>query len=341
MLLVYGTVKNHNGDMGTISIILIASLLTLSSCKTLQDIAINSVANILSSPEGTNTFTSDNDPELVGDSFPLALKLYEIVLERDPENSELAAVTGRNFVMYSGAFVHMPSDMLDDTFWKEADAARKRAKKLYLRGRDYLMRALYLRHSEFEELLEEKKYDDAIALLNEDDAEIAYWAGLAWLGMASTDPLDMELISTLDIAVLLLLGSMKLNEADFRIQDVMIQINLTLPSSILVNLRNRSPHMASYMDEYYSAAGIDENPVNRAFFHYNRALELSKGLEPSPHITMATALSIKEQDIDGFRRYLEAALAIKPDANPDFRLMVIIYQERARWLLDNVENFFI
>ena len=328
-------------DMRKSFVFLTISLLALGSCKTMQDIAINSVADILSSPEGSNIFTSDNDPELVGDSLPLALKLYEIVLERDPKNSELAAATGRNFVMYSGAFVQMPADMMDDILWEEANAARKRAKKLYLRGRDYLMRALYLRHSEFEGLLEERKYDEAVTLLDEDDAEIAYWAGLAWLGMASTDPFDMELISTLDRAALLLFRSMELNGTDSRIQDVMIQINLTMPFSILVNLRNRSPHTALYMDGYYSAAGIDEDPINRAFFHYNRALELSEGLEPSPHITMATALSIKKQDIDGFRRYLEAALAINPDANPDSRLMTVIYQERARWLLKNTENFFI
>lgn len=340
-MLVHEVVKTHNIDMRKNLIILVASLLVLDSCKSIQNIAINSVADILSSPEGSNVFTSDNDPKLVGDSLPLALKLYEIILERDPENSELAAATGRNFVLYSGAFVQMPADMLDDKHWEEAKAARKRAKKLYLRGRDYLMRALYLRHGEFEKFLEEKKYDDAIALLNENDAEIAYWAGLAWLGMAGTDPLDMELMSTLDRAVLLLLRSMELNEDNSGIHDVMIQVNLTLPTSILVNLRNRSPHTASYMDEYYAAAGIDEIPVNRAFFHYNRALELSEGLEPSPHITMATALSIKVQDIEAFKRYLEAAIAIDPDATPDSRLMVIIYQERARWLLGNIEKFFI
>jgi len=322
-------------------IILAASLLAFSSCKSIQDIAISSVADILSSPEGSKVFTSDNDPKLVGDSLPLALKLYEIILERDPENSELAAATGRNFVLYSGAFVQIPADMLDDRLWEETEAARKRAKKLYLRGRNYLMRALYLRHGEFEKFLEEKKYDDAIALLDENDAEVAYWAGLAWLGIASTDPLDMELISTLDRAVLLLLRSMELIETNSGIHDAMIQVNLTLPTSILVNLRNRSPHTASYMDEYYAAAGIDETPINRAFFHYNRSLELSEELDPSPHITMATALSIKKQDIEGFKRYLEAAIAIDPDANPDSRLMVIIYQERARWLLRNIENFFI
>jgi len=328
-------------DMRKKSIIFFASLLVLGSCKTMQNIAINSIADVLSSPESSSAFTSDNDPKLVGDSLPLILKLYEIVLERNPKNPELAAAAGRNFVIYSSAFVQMPADMLADVFWEEADAARRRAKKLYLRGKDYLMRALYLRHSEFENFLEEGRYDDAIALLDRNDAEIAYWAALAWFGMVSTDPLDIELISTLDKVVLLLFRSMELNDANFGIHDAMIQVNLTLPASIIINLRNRSPHTASYMDEYYSVAGIDEDPVNRAFFHYERALELSEGLEPSPHITMATAFSIKEQDIEGFRKYLETALAIDPDAKPESSLMIIIYQERARWLLKNIEDFFI
>jgi len=328
-------------DMKRHYAILIVFVVMLCSCKSVQNIAIKSVADMLSSPEGSGVFTSDNDPRLVGDSLPLALKLHEIILKRDPENAELMAATGRNFVMYSGAFVQMPADMLDSSLWEEARAARKRAKNLYHRGRNYLLRALYLRHEELERFLEEKKYNDAAALLDEDDAEIAYWAGLAWLGMASTDPLDIELISTLEGALFLLFRSMELNEANSEIHDVMIQVHLTLPASILANLRNLSPHTASYMDEYYLAAGTPEAPVSRAFFHYNRALELSRGLEPSPHITMATAFSIKKQDIDGFKRYLEAALAIDPEANPNSRLMTIIYQEKAGWLLRNIENFFI
>lgn len=322
---------------------LIASLVffTLASCGSIQKAAVHSVADMLSSPEGSGAFTSDNDPQLVGDSLPLALKLYEIILQKDPKNADLAAATGKNFVMYSGAFVQMPADMLDDMYWKEADEGRARAKKLYQRGRDYLMEALYLRHEDFQGLLESGDYDAAMALLREEDADTAYWAGLGWLGMASTDPFDMELATTLDKAAMLLFRSMELDETNPGIHDIMIQLQISLPSSILVNMSNNSPATAAYMDEYYKAAGIDDNPKNRAYYHYYRALALSDGNSVSPHITMATAVAVKEQDVPAFRDYIDKALSVDPESNPDSRLMILIYQKKARWLLDHIENFFL
>lgn len=318
-----------------------SAVFALVSCKTIERAAISSVADMLSSPEGSGAFTSDNDPQLVADSLPLALKLYEIILEKDPENSDLAAATGKNFVMYSGAFVHIPADMLDDMYWREADEGRKRAKKLYLRGRNYLLQALYLRHEDFQALFEAGKYDEAMALLEEEDADAAYWAGMAWLGMASTDPFDMELAMTLDKATLLLYRSLELDETNPGIHDIMIQLQLSIPSSILVTMRERSPAATTFMDDYYAAAGVGDDTEKRAFYHYYRALALSEGTDPSPHLTMATAVSVKEQDVTGFRRYLDEALSIDPEANPDSRLMILIYQNKARWLLENIEYFFL
>lgn len=315
--------------------------LSLASCGTIQNAAVGSVADMLASPEGSGAFTSDNDPQLVADSLPLALKLYEIILEKDPENSDLAAATGKNFIMYSGAFVQMPAEMLDDMYWREADEGRQRAKKLFKRGRDYLLRALEMRHEGFQALLDEGEYDAAMAMLEEEDADAAYWAGLGWLGMASTDPFDMELTTTLDKAALMVFRSMELNEENPGVHDIMIQLYLSLPSSILVTMRDRSTAMTTYMDDYYKGAGVGDDSEERAFYHYNRALALSEGKDPSPHLTMASAVSVKTQDVPGFRAYLEKALAIDPEENPDSQLMIIIYQNKARWLLENIENFFL
>lgn len=324
---------------------LIISVIVLSlffaSCGTIQKAAVGSVADMLASPEGSGAFTSDNDPQLVADSLPLALKLYEIILEKDPENSDLAAATGKNFIMYSGAFVQMPAEMLDDMYWREADEGRQRAKKLFQRGRNYLLQALEMRHEGFQDLLDSGDYDAAMAMLEEEDADAAYWAGLGWLGMASTDPFDMELTTTLDKAALLVFRSMELNESNPGVHDIMIQLQLSLPSSILVTMLDRSPAMTTYIDGYYAEAGVGEDSRERAFYHYNRAIELAEGKDPSPHLTMASAVSIKQQDLAGFRSYLAMALAIDPEENPDSQLMIIIYQDKARWLLENIENFFL
>lgn len=322
-------------------ILFILGSLLLVSCRTLEKKAIRSVADMLSSPDGAGAITSDDDPQLIADALPLALKIYEILLAQDPENDELIIATGKNFAMYSGGFVLLPADMMDDELWEEADAARRRAKKLFRRARDYLLSALDLRHEGFLAAMDSGEYDTAVAMLGNEDADAAYWAGLAWLGMASTDPLDVEVLTTVDKAALLMYRSMELDDSVSGIHDMMIQLQVSLPSSILATMRDRSPLTAAFMDAYYKSAGVGTDLRERAFFHYDRAIALSKGLDPSPHITMASAISIKEQDVENFRGYLNAALAIDPEENPETRLMTLIYQNKAQWLLDHIEDFFL
>ena len=322
-------------------ILLILGSLLLVSCRTLEKKAVRSVADMLSSPDGAGAITSDDDPQLIADALPLALKIYEILLAQDPKNDELAAATGKNFAMYSGGFILLPADMMDDEMWEEAAEARSRAKKLFRRGRDYLLSALDLRHEGFLSALDSGDYDTAAAMLETEDADAAYWAGLAWLGMASTDPLDVEVLTTVDKAALLMYRSMELDDSPAGIHDMMIQLQVSLPSSVLATMRERSPLTANYMDGYYESAGIGTNPRDRAVFHFERAVSLSNGLEPSPYITMASAVSVKEQDVESFRTYLNAALAIDPEENPDTRLMTLIYQDKAQWLLDHIEEFFL
>ena len=296
---------------------------------------------MLAGSGGASAFTSDDDPQLIADALPLALKLYEILMDLDPENSDLVAATGQNFILYSAAFVQMPADMADDADWEETARARQRAKKLFRRGRDYSLDALEMRHEGFLEALNSGEYDRASAMLDEADAGVAYWASAGWLAMASTDPFDFDLGSGLDKAALLLYRSLELDPTLAGTHGLMIQMQLSLPSSILVNLRGRSPATAGFMDDFYETAGVDEDPMNRALFHYYRALSLSDGADPSPYITMATTVSVKSQNVQEFRDYLGKALDIDPETHPENTLMIVIYQDKARWLLDHIEDYFL
>ena len=317
-------------------------VLSLTSCASIRRSAIRAAADMLSSPEGAGTFTSDDDPRLVADSLPLALKLHEVLLEQDPRNAALAGATGRNYIMYSGAFVQMPADMLDDEEWRLANRERQRAEKLFQRGRGYLLRALDLRHPGFGEALDSGDYDAAAAMLTESDASTAYWAGLGWLAIAAADPFNMETAASLDKAVLLLYRSLELDDSDPGVHDAMIQVHLSLPSAVTATMRGRAPAAAAFIDNYYDAAGAGTEARGRALFHYGRAVTLAGGANAAgPNLTMASALAVKEQDVPAFREYLDRALAVDADAHPETRLMTIIHQNRARWMLENMENFFL
>ena len=317
-------------------------VLSLTSCASIQRSALRAAADILASPEGAGTFTSDDDPQLVADSLPLALKLHEVLLQKNPRNHALAAATGRNYVMYSGAFVQMPADMLDDEEWRLANSERQRAKKLFRRGRGYLLEALELRHPGFGAALDLGDYDGAASMLTESDASTAYWAGLGWLAMAAADPFDMETAASLDKAVLLLYRSLELDNTDPGVHDAMIQVNLSLPSAVTAAMRSRAPNAAAFIDSYYDAAGAGGEARGRALFHYGRAVTLAGGANAAgPNLTMASALAVKEQDVPAFREYLNRALAVDAQAHPETRLMTIIHQNRAQWMLENMENFFL
>ena len=135
---------------GILLIILVVFTIFSNGCS-LKAIALNSVGDALSG-NGT-VFTSDNDPDLVKDALPFALKLYESVLDGVPEHKGLILSTAKAFTMYAYAFLQMEADTVDKQDYEKAKYLRARAFKLYIRGRDYALKGLELNHPGFNELL--------------------------------------------------------------------------------------------------------------------------------------------------------------------------------------------
>ena len=314
---------------------------SLTSCASIERHAVRSMADMFTSPGGASAFTGDDDPQLIADALPLALKFQEILLQKDPGNADLAAATGKNFVMYSGAFVQMPAERLPDEEWQAYSDAEKRAKKLFRRGRDYCLSALEIRHGGFRDALESGDYDGAAGMLETSDAEAVRWAALGWLGMASVDPLDIEVASGLDKAVLLLYEGLLLDDQDASVHDTLVQVLLSLPSSMVLNAMDRGPETGAAVEAYYKNAGVGADARSRALYHYGQAVALSGGDSPSPYITLAVTMAVADQDLDQYKDLLNKALAVDPGADPDNRLMVIVYQERAAWLLEHSEDYFL
>ncbi|HPW18733.1 MAG TPA: TRAP transporter TatT component family protein, partial [Candidatus Aminicenantes bacterium] len=112
--------------------------LSLGACS-LRRLAIDKVAGMLSgSSGGGDAFTSDNDPDLVGDALPFAIKLYETLLAAAPAHEALRLRTGSLYIMYANAFVEAPAEMKTRAELATKESLLARAKNLYLRGRDIL-----------------------------------------------------------------------------------------------------------------------------------------------------------------------------------------------------------
>ncbi len=50
---------------------------------------------------------------------------------------------------------------------------------------------------------------------------------------------------------------------------------------------------------------------------------------------------MQKQDLKGFRAALEKALAVDADAKPEWRLVNLVMQRRAKWLLGRADQLFL
>ncbi|MFW5960735.1 MAG: TRAP transporter TatT component family protein [Chitinivibrionales bacterium] len=294
-------------------LILTVSLLRCS----VQNIALEKVSDMFSSGTG-EVFSNDNDPELIKEALPFALKLYESLLQSLPEDDDLLLATGKAFCMYSYAFVQGPADTLSDKAIDLKTKKYKRAEKLYMRGYRYLRRALEVRHPDFIEYYDSKKYDSALDLCTERDTTLLYWTANSFMGAYTTNKFNLAMGMKVKGAVSMMKEVMKYNES----------------------FNNGAVH--NFFISYYGNMPKSMGGSNKlAREHFKRSVEISGGRNPAPYLALATSVSVSEKKPDEFKSLLRKATDIDPEKKSGNRLEVIIAQDKASWMLENIDNYFL
>jgi len=254
----------------------------------------------------------------VGDALPFAIKMYESLMVSLPNHSGLKLRTGSLYVMYANAFLQTPAAMLDEAEYRKQKFTYGRAKNLYLRGRDILLSDLDRRHPGFMKALNVKKYVQALGPMKKDDVPFLYWAGAGWLGAFAIDPFDMKLGITVPQAAAMMDRVLVLDEGfgQGAIHDFYVLYYGSLPD---------------YMGG---------SPV-KAREHFRKAIGMAAGKSASPYLSLATTVSIQEQNLDEFKQLLGKALEIDSAVDPENRLATILNQRKARWLLEHTDDFFV
>jgi predicted anti-sigma-YlaC factor YlaD len=290
----------------------------LFSCS-INKIAINAVSDALGGPGSSGVFTGASDPRLVGDAIPFAIKMYETLLSQNPDHQGLLLTTGSLFIMYANAFVQGEAEMLDSIDkYEERHEALDRAKKLYLRGTDILYSALDKKYPGFSGAsVQEGTLEACLEKLRKEDVPLIYWTVAGTLAAYSIDVFDFELGSKIPELSAMIARAYEL-DPDF----------------------NRSAIDEFYILFYASLPEILGGDIARAELHFQRALEKTQGLSAGPYVSYAQAVCVPAQDYDAFKANLEKALAVDPDGDPANRLVNIISQRKARYLLDTAYELF-
>jgi predicted anti-sigma-YlaC factor YlaD len=296
---------------------LLSALALLSACS-INKMAMKAVSNALTGEGTSSVFTGDSDPELVGDALPFAIKMYESLLSNNPDHQGLIVTTGSLFVMYANAFVQGPAQMLPAERFFEQESALDRAKKLYLRGADILYGGLEKKYPGFGGAYKAGTLESYLKKMKKDDVPLLYWSVAGILSAYAINVFDLDLGLRLTELTLLINRAYEL-DPDFNngaIDDFYILFYASVPAAV------------------GGSKALAET-------HFNRAVEKSRGLTAGPYVSYAQAVCIPAQDYDTFKKYLDMALAVDPEADPANRLVNILSQRKARYLLDEAPNLFI
>jgi len=299
-------------------ILLIAVFSLLFSSCSINKMAMDMIADALTAEGSTDVFTGDPDPQLVGDALPFAIKFYESLLSQNPNHQGLINTTGSLFVMYANAYVQGPAEMLPQNRYLERQEAMDRAKSMYLRGLNILYRGLDLKYQGFSTAFANGRFPQALARTTKADVPALYWSAAAGLSAFALNPFDMDFGMRILEFLALAERAYEL-DPDFNhgaIDELLLIFHASIPAGM----------------------GSDFSKVD---IHFQRALEKSKGVSAGTYVAYAQSVCIVTQNFDKFKEMLNIALSIDVDANPSLRLLNIISQRKAQFLLDTSDRYFV
>ena len=277
--------------------------------------AVNKVGDALAG-SGT-TFASDDDPELVKAALPFSLKLMESLLNESPRHQGLLLAACSGFTEYAYAFVQEDADETEDKDLAAAEEMRGRARRLYLRAHNYGLRGLEVRHKGFEKALRANA-KTAVTVATAKDVPLLYWTALSWAAAISLSKDNPDLIAEMPLVEAMMDRALALDEAfDY------------------------GAIHAYFITYEMSRPGGTGDPAARSRQHFERALALSGGQQAGPMVSFAEAVCVQKQDLKEFESLLHQALAINPDAKPEWRLANLVMQRRAKWLLSRTDQLFL
>jgi len=295
--------------------LMMVGLAVVGSGCSVKRMAVNKLGNALAG-SGT-TFASDDDPELVKAAVPFSLKLMEGLLNENPRHEGLLLAASSGFTEYAYAFVQEEADETEDKDLAAAEEMRGRARRLYLRGRNYGLRGLEVRHKGFEKALRADP-KQAVRAATMKDVPLLYWTAVSWAGAVSLSKDNPDLIADMPIVEAMMDRALALDETfgDGAIHTYLITYEMSRPGGM-------------------------GDPAARSRQHFERALELSKGLQAGPMISFAEAVCVQKQDLKQFETLLQQALALNPEVKPEWRLVNLVMQRRAKWLQSRTDQLFL
>jgi len=286
----------------------IAALVFLScsqwSCGIVNSVAVNATTDIVD--YGLGSVFEESDLDLAEKAIPGNLVLLEALYRaKDKDDDHLAFLLTEGYTGYTLGFVE--------------DVDAERAKALYMRARDYGLRALQKKNKEFASAINE----DAVAVKNsltkfdKDDVPLIFWTANAWGNLVNVSLSDAEIIADLPKVSAMMEFVLKKNEAFFfgGAHLYFGTIQGTIPKSL-------------------------GGKPDSAKFHFEKCFALSGNKFLLAHVYMAKSYCVQVQDKELFKKLLQTVEETPLDVLPEQKLVNAIAKRKAKKLLERIDDLF-
>jgi predicted anti-sigma-YlaC factor YlaD len=245
------------------------------------------------------------------------LKLIEGLLAESPNHRGLLFAASSGYTQYSYVYIQLPSEELEAEDLPKSRAEGERARNLYLRARDYGLRGLETKHRGFSSSLRENP-KSAVQVAKAPDVPLLYWAAVSWGAAIAVSKDHPELVADQP------------------------QVEALIDRAYQLDPDYQHGAIDQFLISYESARqGVKGDSAVRSKTHFDRAVSLSSGQLASPYVAYAESVCVPKQDRAEFAALLQKALAVNPDARPEWRLSNVVMQRRARWLLSREDELFL
>jgi predicted anti-sigma-YlaC factor YlaD len=299
----------------------VAASFLASGCS-IRTYALRATADALSGPGGN--YGTDDDPELIRSAAPFGLKTMEQLATALPDHRPIRLTLASGFTQYGYAFVNEEADRLADKSLAQSQVVMMRARRLYLRARDFALQGIEIAHPGSSAVLrggDQAAWKPTLAQLQADDVPYLYWTAASWALAISTAKDDPNLFGDLPVVDAIMGRALALDET----------------------------YDDGAIHEFYVAFDSSRSEAQgggpaKAKQHLDRAQELSKGHKLGSLVSFAEGVLIQQQKKAEFVALLQKVVDTNVYADdPSWkknRLGNIVARERARWLLSKLGDLF-
>ncbi len=268
----------------------------------MDKIALRSTVNLID--KGSPALFEEPDPDFASQALPGQMGLAEVLLRNDPDNPELLELAAEAFNGYAFLFLEQ--------------AQPERAKRFYLRGRDYGLRLL-ARKRALSRLasLELDAFQAALAHAKPADAPGLFWAGFGWAGAINLSKDSPESLAELPKAAAL-----------------MTRVEQLAPD---YHFAGADLFFGAY---YASRPAILGGDLRKAKSYFEDARRRTAGKYLMAYVLEARYFAVAAQDRDLFSSLLDKVAQEPAGQLPDARLTDEVAKRQAADLKEKINDLF-